>query len=160
MTIFIAPSHMFGSAMQTVLHLLFRQAAFAVMVALCLWPAGAAALDLFARHQVSVEFATSEGKPLANAEVRVFAPGKPDRPVLTGHTDDKGKFEFPADEDGFWSAEARAGGEIARVMIRVGGSGQQAEPMSPVWLIGGLMVLLVLAVGFRILRARNRRPPP
>jgi nickel transport protein len=69
----------------------------------------AAGFDLFAQHQVTVQFATQNGKPLANAEVRVFAPGQPNRPALTGHTDSEGKFEFGADRDGFWSAEARSG---------------------------------------------------
>ncbi len=118
----------------------------------------AAALDLFARHEVSVQFATADGKPLANAEVRVFAPGKPNQPARTGRTDSEGKFEFPADEDGFWTAEARSGDEIARAMVRVGVPGEQtAEPPSPIWLIGALLLLLALAFGLRIARARIRR---
>jgi hypothetical protein len=120
-------------------------------------PGPAAALDLFARHQVSVEFATADGKKLADAEVRVFAPGKPNIPVLTGRTDKEGKFEFSADEDGFWTAEARAGGEIARATVRVGTPGQQSEPISPVWLIGGLLLLLIIAFGVRVALARRRR---
>jgi hypothetical protein len=119
----------------------------------------AAALDLFAQHQVSVEFASADGKPLADAEVRVFAPGQPNIPVLTGHTDSQGKFEFPADEDGFWTAEARAGTEIARATVRVGKPGRQREPLSPFWLIGGLLLLLVLAFGVRVAFARRRRQP-
>jgi Domain of unknown function (DUF4198) len=122
-------------------------------------PGPAAAFDLFARHQVSVEFATADGKPIANAEVRVFAPGKLNSPALTGRTDSSGKFEFPADEDGFWVAEARGpDNEIARVSVRVGGPGQQSEPMSPIWLIGGLALGLFVAIGVRFLIARRRRP--
>jgi len=118
----------------------------------------AAGFDLFAQHQVTVQFATQNGKPLANAEVRVFAPGQPNRPALTGHTDREGKFEFGADRDGFWSAEARSGDEIARVMIRVGSSEpQKDETLSPYWVIGGLVLLLILAFCFRILRTRARR---
>jgi len=118
----------------------------------------AAAFDLFARHQVTVQLATKDGKPMANAEVRVFAPGEPNRPALTGRTDGGGQFEFGADKDGFWSAEARNGDEVARVMVRVGGQQQQQEePLSPYWIMGGLLLLLVLAFGFRIARARARR---
>src|SRR5438105_7934352 len=125
------------SEMQSVWSFLRRQAAVAgLLLALTTGPAGA--LDLFARHQVTVQFATQDGKPMANAEVRVFAPGQPNRPALTGRTDSDGKFEFPADRDGFWSAEARDGTEIARANVRVG-SLQQAEPLSPYWLIGGLL---------------------
>ena len=120
--------------------------------------APAAAFDLFARHQVTVQFATQDGKPMANAEVRVFAPGEPNRPARTGRTDSEGKFEFPADKDGFWSAEARSGDEIARATVRVGGEQQQSEPLSPYWVLGGLFLLLVFAFALRIARARARRP--
>ena len=118
----------------------------------------AAALDLFARHQVTVQFATSDGKPMADTEVRVFAPGEPNRPALTGRTDSEGKFEFAADRDGLWSAEARNGAEVARATVRVGGQEQKNEPLSPIWLIGGLLVLLVIAFMYRRIRIRARRP--
>ena len=95
----------------------------------------------------------------ANAEVHVFAPGEPNRPALTGKTDSDGKFEFGADRDGFWSAEARNGDEVARAMVRVGSQEQQTEPLSPYWLFGGLLLLLVIALAYRILRARARRGP-
>jgi nickel transport protein len=126
-------------------------------MAMTVAPGPAAAIDLFARHLVSVEFATADGKPLADAEVRVFAPGQPNIPARTGRTDSQGKFEFAADEDGFWTAEARAGDEIARATVRVGQPGQPREPISPLWLIGGLLVLLVIAFGVRIALARRRR---
>jgi nickel transport protein len=145
--------------MQTVRSLSRRQAV-AVVGLLLVMIAGtmpAAALDLFARHEVTVQFATADGKAMANAEVRVFAPGEPNRPALTGHSDGEGKFQFGADRDGWWSAEARIGDEIARATVRVGGQEQKEEPLSPFWLIGGLAVLLVLAVGLRMLRARGRR---
>ena len=146
--------------MQSVLSPRFGQVVTAASILCWLCSTPAAAIDLFARHQVAVEFATADGKPLANAEVRVFAPGKPGKPALTGRTDSAGKFEFPAGEDGLWSAEARTGDEIARITIRVGGKAQQKEPLSPVWPIGGLLLLLVIAFGYRIMRARSRRPPP
>jgi hypothetical protein len=118
----------------------------------------AAALDLFARHTVTVEFATHDGKPMANAEVRVFAPGHFDKPAQTGRTDKDGKFEFAADSDGMWSAEAHTGDEIGRVSIRVGAPAtEQNEPVSPVWVIGGLLVLLILVFAYRIARRRLRR---
>lgn len=145
--------------MQSVLSSPFRQAAIGAMLALCVWSAPAAAIDLFGRHQVTVEFSTAEGKPLADAEVRVFAPGQSRTPALTGRTDKAGKFEFPANEEGLWSAEARTADQIGRVTVRVGGPGQkqEQEPLSPVWAIAGLLVLLVLAFGYRVMRARSRR---
>ena len=125
-----------------------------------LWSMPAAALDPFGRHTVTVQFATSDGKPIGDAEVRVFAPGQPSRPALTGHTDGAGKFTFPADSDGMWSAEAHAGSEIARVTVRVGGKepSESDEPLSPYWLVGGLVLLLILAFAFRVARARLRPP--
>jgi hypothetical protein len=137
---------------------LVRAALAAIFVA-CLVPSPAAALDLFARHNVTVQFATSDGKPMADTEVRVFAPGQPNRPAFTGRTDSEGKFEFGADQDGLWSAEARNGSEVARATVRVGGSQQGSErnePLSPIWLIGGLLVLLVVAFLYRLMRIRRR----
>ena len=144
--------------MQSVRSWRLGQAIVAAALLLALWSLPAAAQSLFARHQVTVQFTTADGNPIAEAEVRVFAPGQPGRPALTGRTDRAGKFEFPADADGLWSAEAHAGNEIARVTVRVGGKAE-SEPLSPVWLIGGLLLLLVLAFGYRVARARLRRPP-
>jgi nickel transport protein len=121
-------------------------------------PAGA--IDLFARHQVTAQFATPDGKPMADAEVRVFAPDDPRRPVATGRTDADGKFVFAADRDGMWSAEARNADEVARVMIRVGGEAQSQSGLSPFLLFGLLGVLAVILFWYRLRQARARRPKP
>jgi nickel transport protein len=122
-------------------------------------PAGA--IDLFATHEVTAQFATPDGKPMVNAEVRAFAPGDPNSPAVTGRTDAEGKFVFTADRDGFWSAEARSPDYVARVMIRVGGGEQQSQNwLSPILVVGFLVVLLALAIWYRLLRARTRRPRP
>lgn len=106
---------------------------------------------------MTAQFATPDGKPMADAEVRVFAPGDPSRVALTGRTDAKGKFVFEADRDGFWSAEARSPDYVARVMIRVGGGEPQTHNwLSPFLLLGCLVVLLGIAVWYRLLRARAR----
>lgn len=131
--------------------------ALAAAVVSCLAAAPASAIDLFARHRVTVQFATSDGRPMPDAEVRVFAPGESSRPALTGRTDSEGKFEFGADQDGLWIAEARNGSEVARATVRVGGQNQQQEAISPLWLIGGLVVLLVIAFWYRMTRIRARR---
>ena len=127
------------------------------VLALCNSPAGA--FDLFATHEVTVQFATSTGQPLADAEVKVFAPGDLTRPVQTGKTDKDGKFEFGTDRDGLWTAEAEGQGEVARATVRVGGSANedQQSRFSPILVIGGLLVLLVIAVWYRFLRARSRQ---
>jgi hypothetical protein len=135
-----------------------RQVLPAALLLLCaVLPAPAPAFDLFARYVVDVQFASRDGKPMANAEVTVFAPGESGRPYTTGRTDADGKFRFDADRDGFWTAEARSGGEVARATLRVGA----ANPRKPVpalyVVVGALGLLLVLAVWVRFLRARNRR---
>jgi len=134
-------------------------AAIGLLLAMIAGTTPAAALDLFARHEVTVQFATADGKAMANAEVRVFAPGAPNRPALTGHTDSEGKFQFAADRDGWWRAEAHAGDEVARATVRVGGQEQKEEPLSPYLVIGALAVLLMVGIGLRMLRARGRRRP-
>src|ERR1700732_1858868 len=130
--------------MQSVFSLRLRQAALAVVFFPITVPWPALALDLFARHTVTVQFATSDGKPMADAEVRVFAPGRPSQPELTGRTDSAGKFEFSANIDGLWSAEAHGASEIARVTVRVGSTEgkEDTEPISPYWVVGGLLLLL------------------
>jgi hypothetical protein len=115
------------------------------------------AVDLFATHEVTAQFASPDGKPMANAEVSVFAPGEPATPVETGYTDANGKFVFDADRDGMWSAEARTRDQIARIMIRVGGGSAQQSRINPFFVLGGLGVLLVAAFWYRL---RRLRPPP
>jgi nickel transport protein len=121
-------------------------------------PAGA--LDLFATHEVTAQFATPDGKPMANAEVRAFSPDDPNKPAVTGRTDAEGKFVFAANQDGFWSAEARSADYVARVMIRVGTEQQSQSWLSPVFVLGFLLIMLALAIWYRLLRARTHRPKP
>jgi hypothetical protein len=130
-----------------------------VFASLCVFAAlPARAVNLFATHEVTAQFATPDGKPMANAEVRVFAPGDPNKVALTGRTDADGKFVFDADRDGFWSAEARSADYVARVMIRVGGEAEPHKGPSPLLVIGFLVVLLGIAIWYRLLRARARGP--
>jgi len=118
------------------------------------------AFNLFATHEVTAQFATPDGKSMADAEVQVFAPGEAKTPVLTGRTDGNGKFVFEADRDGFWSAEARSADQVARVMIRVGGETQPQSRISPFLVFGVLAVLLLVPIWYRFLRPRSRRPRP
>lgn len=123
-----------------------------------LGPVPAVAFDLFAQHTVDVQFVTQDGKPMADAEVEVFAPGDPNRPVATGRTDKDGKFHFAADRDGFWTAEASNGTEVARATVRVGNNPNQPHPrLPPAVIFGCLGLLLVIAAWYRFLRGRNRR---
>lgn len=141
--------------------LVFPEMLLAAAMAVLLAAEPAAAVDLFATHEVTAQFATPDGKPMVNAEVRIFAPGDPRDPVQTGRTGADGKFVFDADRDGMWSAEARTPDQIARIMIRVGGKQQaSASGLAPYLLVGGLAVLAVMAFWYRMLRAKNRRLKP
>ncbi len=97
---------------------------------------------------------------MANAEVRAFSPGDPSKPAVTGRTDAEGKFIFAANQDGFWSAEARSPDYVARVMIRVGAEQQSHNWWSPIFVIGLLLIMLALAIWYRLLRARAHQPKP
>ena len=77
---------------------------------------------------------------------------------MTGRTDSSGKYTFTADQDGFWSAEAKRGDEIARVSIKVGGKESTAARISPYLLLGLLVMMLGIVVWYRVLRARRYRP--
>jgi hypothetical protein len=127
------------------------------VLALCNSPAGA--FDLFATHEVTVQFATTGGQPMGDADVEVFAPGDLTHPVQKGKTDKDGKFQFGTDRDGMWTAEAKGNGEVARATIRVGDEAneQQQRRLSPIIVIGGLLVLLAIAAWYRFLRVRARR---
>jgi hypothetical protein len=144
------------------MHSLRVPAATFLAAVLCLLPATpAGSFDLFARHEVTAQFATPDGKAMANAEVRVFAPGGlGGKPALTGRTDGKGKFSFAADRDGFWSVEAHSAEYVARVMIRVGNQAESTSRFSPLLVIGVLAILLAVAIWYRLLRARARRAKP
>src|SRR5712691_3881543 len=75
-----------------------------------------------------------------------------------GRSDAEGKFVFDADQDGLWSAEARNVDYVARIMIRVGGEPQPHGWLSPFFVVGFLVVLLAIAVWYRLVRARTNRP--
>ncbi len=116
----------------------------------------AAAFDLFATHEVTVQFATADGKAMPDAPVSVFAPGDATHAVTTGRTDKDGKFTFGADRDGLWTAVARDKDEVARATVRVGGPGGERKGLSPFLVFGVLGVLLAIAIWYRFLRARTR----
>jgi Domain of unknown function (DUF4198) len=138
----------------------FAFVVFTLTMAISLAPSSSVALDLFATHEVTVQFATQDGKPMADAEVHVFPPGDARTPAISGRTNAEGKFVFAADQDGFWSAEAKGADQVARVMIRVGGEAQQSQSrIAPFVVIGVLAILLAIAIWYRVLRARSRRPP-
>ena len=146
------------AAMQSVLSSPFRQAAIARNAG-ALRVVGARSGDRPVRatpgHRRVLDGRGQAPRRCRGAGLRA---GTTRHPALTGRTDKAGKFEFPANEEGLWSAEARTADQIGRVTVRVGGPDQEQEqePLSPVWAIAGLLVLLVLAFGYR----GHARPQP
>ena len=134
------------------------------LAAACLFAESpACAFDLFTTHEVTAQFATADGKPMADAAVRVFAPGDLKTAVETGRTDSQGKFVFGADKDGMWTAEARTSAEVARVMIRVGAGApqeQQRSRLPPIAVIGAIILLAAMGWWYLLLRMRGRWRKP
>lgn len=114
------------------------------------------AFDLFSGHEVKVHFATPQGVPLANATVRVFAPGDSKKPAFLGRTDAKGDYSFSAHRKGFWTAEAAGSGAIVRIMVRVGGEESGRRRFPPYLLPGLVVALFAIALGVRLFVRRRQ----
>lgn len=57
------------------------------------------------------------GQPLKQAQVRVFSSEDIERPVFTGITDDKGRFEFQPTERGPWEIFIRQAGHGGKTVV-------------------------------------------
>jgi nickel transport protein len=98
--------------------------------------AGAHGADVVATvtRQVEVELAVvveatyHSGRPMAGAQVTVFAPGASDEPWLVGECDGTGRFEFspPVDLSGAWDVRVVHHGHGGRVAVEVAGEGEEA----------------------------------
>ncbi|MFM1841350.1 MAG: hypothetical protein RLZZ490_81 [Cyanobacteriota bacterium] len=83
----------------------------------------AAAHGVKVQHQAVTAIAVvaqyDSGKPMAEAQVLVYAPDNPKEPWLTGITDKQGKFLFTPDGDrpGNWEIAVRQAGHGAMVTI-------------------------------------------
>lgn len=77
-----------------------------------------------------VEATYHSGRPMAGAQVTVFAPGAPEQPWLMGECDERGRFEFapPVDRAGVWDIRVVQRGHGGRVAVEVAGEGEQAGP--------------------------------
>jgi len=74
---------------------------------------------------VEVQALFDTGKPMAEAQVAVFAPGQPETPWQTGLTDEAGHFRFSPDPDqaGNWEVQVRQAGHGSMATIAVGAVG-------------------------------------
>ena len=58
---------------------------------------------------VTVHFKYSTGEAMAYAQIRLYAPSRPETEVLLSLTDRNGRFSFVPDEEGVWTVEASDG---------------------------------------------------
>jgi nickel transport protein len=81
---------------------------------------------------VVVEATFHSGRPMAGAQVTVFAPDAPEQPWLVGECDEGGRFEFapPSDRTGKWDIRVMQRGHGGRVAVEVTGEGEAAGPSS------------------------------
>lgn len=83
-------------------------------------------------HGVSIKYTSDieitivarydSGKPMAGAQVVVYAPDDPSTPWLTGICDDEGRFSFTPDSSmpGTWDVQVRLAGHGGMVHIPIG----------------------------------------
>ena len=73
-------------------------------------------------HAVTVRVNYETGQPLADAQVSVYSPAKPDMPWTTGMTNASGAFEFTptSAEPGNWEVVVRNAGHGEVVTIPIG----------------------------------------
>lgn len=79
---------------------------------------------------VWVEAIYETGEPMAEAQVTVYGPDNPTKPLMTGLTDASGVFTFvpPPEAAGLWVVQVRQAGHGAMVSIPLGATLQEGRP--------------------------------
>lgn len=88
-------------------------------------------IDLFT-SDLSFQSTYSDGKPMAEAEVFIYAPNNREEPWLTTETDDHGQFVFSPDESivGIWRVEIKQEGHMDILDVPVGSQGLEFNNIS------------------------------
>ncbi|MDR3161893.1 MAG: hypothetical protein LBU28_09805 [Spirochaetaceae bacterium] len=91
-----------------------RRIAAPLVLAALLFPGGlfghgVEVSDISGAGAVTVHFTYSTGEGMAYAQIRLFAPSRPETEVLLSLTDRNGRFSFVPDEEGPWTVEASDG---------------------------------------------------
>jgi nickel transport protein len=105
------------------------RAGAALFLGLILFPGGlfghgVEVYDISADDTAAVHFKYSTGEGMAYAQIRLFAPSRPETEVLLSLTDRNGRFSFVPDEEGPWTVEASDGmGHQGSITVRAESSG-------------------------------------
>ena len=91
-------------------------------------------IEYSANTTVEIAARYDSGKPMAGAQVTVYAPDDPSTPWLTGVCDQEGRFSFTPDSSlpGIWDVQVRLAGhgDIIHIPIDEGATGQDAGGFS------------------------------
>lgn len=85
--------------------------------------------------RVEIEATYDSGTPMANAQIAVYAPERPDKAWLTGTANRNGQFTFtpPAGQKGTWQVKVRQAGHGKILNIPMGEAiSSSSQPISPV----------------------------
>lgn len=115
-------------------------------------------------EMLELETVFSTGEPLKSANVKVYAPGKPDQPWLEGTTDENGKFAFEPDKSipGEWEVFIKERGHADILTIPVTKQGVDVDQISeaqPVHMhyVAGPLALFGVVIGGGIWAGWRRR---
>ncbi len=83
-------------------------------------------------EMLELETVFSSGEPLRSANVKIYAPGKPDQPWLEGTTDENGKFAFEPDKSipGEWEVFIKERGHADILTVPVTKQGVDVDKIS------------------------------
>lgn len=112
---------------------------------------------------VAIQFSYILGEPMTGAEVQVLPPDS-EAPHQVARADREGRFAFVPNRPGDWTliADDGAGHRVqARVAVSADGVTLEAPrqlPVSPTWLLGGLLLSLLVNAGLisALLAARKK----
>ena len=76
---------------------------------------------------VEIQASYDTGEPMAAAQVHVYAPENPQIPLLTGVTDESGRFVFVPDQPGNWEISVRQAGHGDLTVVPVAEGGGLTE---------------------------------
>ena len=85
------------------------------------------------QQAVEIQATFEDGSPMATAQVRVYAPNRPETPLLNGTTDKQGKFWFTPNAEGNWEVTVRQAGhgQTTTFVVEAATASSTAEAEKP-----------------------------